>query len=129
MRFYFSVAIVVFSIGCGDSENDSGEPQESVKESPREVINKQAETITKAITSHILKNGFAPDTINGLVTLPNDTKQEEWNGPFLNDSNAIVDPWGNNYRYDMTDKFKVIVESAGEDGEFDTEDDIKIVEK
>jgi hypothetical protein len=41
---------------------------------------------------------------------------------------ALVDPWGNNYRYQCPGKHNRTsfdLQSAGPDGEYDTEDDIK----
>lgn len=46
-----------------------------------------------------------------------------WKGPYLQ-KEIDADPWGTPYRYRIIDN-KPVVDSAGPDGKFDTEDDIK----
>ncbi len=71
-----------------------------------------------AVKSYYLKHAKYPESIN-VLTMEQDNEGE----PFL--EGDLVDPWGNELRYEKNGKKRPKITSAGPDGEFDTYDDIK----
>ena len=80
----------------------------------RELIN----NVGVAVKGYYLKHSKYPDDLNKLVEEVNDEGE-----PYL--EGDIVDPWGNDLRYEKPSKGKrLMIISNGPDGEPDTEDDI-----
>ena len=49
----------------------------------------------------------------------------EGDDPILESDKPLYDPWDNKYELEMKGKNRLIIKSAGPDGEFGTEDDIR----
>lgn len=62
----------------------------------------QIETLSLALDSYYMDNGFYPTTEQGLLSLwekPSLTPEPEfWNGPYISKS-LPKDPWGTEYKY------------------------------
>lgn len=72
--------------------------------------------------------GTYPTPDSGLVALLKDPGVPHWNGPYYFRSLLPRDPWEHPYRYALADGH-AIVQSAGPDGSFDTDDDIDAMSK
>lgn len=60
----------------------------------------EIETIGAALDLYRLHIGHYPGTDEGLTSLVEPpSNQEDWNGPYLKNSDGILDPWGRPYRY------------------------------
>lgn len=81
----------------------------------REAVN----NIKGAVTNYYLQNKKYPSDLQALVTASGDDEPVLEGG-----EGALEDPWGNDYRYERSGK-KVVVMSAGPDGDFGTDDDIR----
>ena len=76
-------------------------------------------------------NGY-PTTEEGLVSLielPSESEREDqWSGPYLDETSVPTDPWGNEYQYEYPPSRNQIdrpdIWSFGPDGEDGTDDDI-----
>jgi hypothetical protein len=68
--------------------------------------------------------GLNPPQSAGLNALIINPGVSVWTGPYLKPAVIPVDPWGVPYRYRLKGEVP-IVDSAGPDKIFDTEDDIK----
>lgn len=81
----------------------------------REAVN----NIKGAVTNYYLQNKKYPSGLNDLISASGDDE------PILEGGEgALEDPWGNDYRYERNGK-RVVVMSAGPDGDFGTDDDIR----
>ena len=76
-------------------------------------------SISEAVTSYYIKNKKLPTDLNKLVEGSDDDP------PILEGGEGVlVDPWDNEYKYEQKGKRFYII-SAGPDGEFGTEDDVR----
>lgn len=76
--------------------------------------------IEMAVKMYEVDNGKYPASLQNLLTRGS---EPNWNGPYL-DKGLPKDPWGNDFQYNGSkDGFTVV--SAGPDGSFGTEDDVK----
>jgi len=82
----------------------------------REGVN----NIKAAILTYNIHYSKYPTALSDLVTAKSDDDEPVLSGG----DGALVDPWNTEYRYERKGK-KILVVSAGPDGEFDTEDDIR----
>jgi general secretion pathway protein G len=81
----------------------------ALSESEQWEIGQDLSAVTAQIEQYRQDNGFLPADL-GVLEL---------------ESDVIVDPWGNDYRYHFIDEdpgYKLV--SAGEDGQFGTDDDV-----
>lgn len=81
--------------------------------------------IGMAVSLYELDNGQYPQSLQGLLTQPGGAAN--WNGPYLEDEDLPVDPWGNPfvYRYPGSRGPKFYdLKSLGPDGT-ESGDDIK----
>ena len=77
------------------------------------------QTVNEAVTSYYIKNKKMPGSLAQL------TEGNDDDPPILEGGDkAINDPWDNELRYEQKGKRFVVI-SAGPDGEFGTEDDIR----
>lgn len=77
------------------------------------------QTVNEAVTSYYIKNKKMPSSLAQL------TEGNDDDPPILEGGDkAINDPWDNELRYEQKGKRFVVI-SAGPDGEFGTEDDIR----
>ena len=77
------------------------------------------EAIGLAVNMYEVDNGKFPDSLQNLLTKGGEIN---WNGPYLEKSTK--DPWGNDFQYTKNGNSYTIV-SAGPDGTFGSEDDVK----
>lgn len=77
------------------------------------------DTIKGAITNYNISKKKLPNDLKALIDASGDEE------PFLEGGEgALYDPWDNEYKLEVKGK-KFVVISAGPDGEFSTEDDIR----
>lgn len=77
------------------------------------------QAVSEAVTSYYIKNKKMPSSLSQLVEGSDDDP------PIIDGGEkAINDPWDNELRYEQRGKRFVVI-SAGPDGEFGTEDDIR----
>ena len=80
----------------------------------KEAVN----NIKAAVTNYYLQYKKYPSDLSALIEAKGDDE------PVLDGGEgALEDPWGTEYRYEHKGK-KILIVSAGPDGEFDTDDDI-----
>ena len=83
----------------------------------------QVENIEGAIKFYKLNLNTAPESLDNLLTQPSDDKGNKWKGPYLEEESIPLDPWENEYQYEVNGaNFKIW--SMGPDGASGTEDDI-----
>jgi len=73
--------------------------------------------------------GRYPQSTEGLQSLINNPRTNNWKGPYLKSSSIPLDPWGNEYKYSYPSElsgseFLYDIVSAGADGTFGNEDDV-----
>ncbi len=82
----------------------------------------------QALDLYKLDTGSYPTTEQGLEALvaPPTTPPvpAKWNGPYLKQKQAPLDPWGNLYVYE-SDGEDYVLFSVGKDGQRETEDDVR----
>lgn len=84
----------------------------------------QIRGLRAALDLYLLDTGRYPTQAEGLAALveaPRDAAG--WRGPYLQDPAVPADPWGNAYRYSLTDRGRPVVVSLGADGEAGGEGD------
>ena len=84
----------------------------------------QIEVVAQALERYKLHNYFYPSEELGLQALwqmPSNARL--WRGPYV-DPKQTTDPWGQALRYQKTEQDGFELQSAGEDQEFDTDDDL-----
>ena len=63
--------------------------------------------------------------LQAMVVAPADLKNpERWNGSYLQGNTIPLDPWDNEYQYELMDTENYRITSAGPDGQMGTDDDI-----
>lgn len=69
----------------------------ALKESQRSVAETQVKgPLTQAVTMYSLKhNNRFPESLQVLL------QKDEFGGPYLENADAIIDPWGQPYQYDL----------------------------
>lgn len=92
---------------------------ENLKKANVTAAQASVKSLSEAVTSYYIKNKKLP---TDLVKL---TEGSDDDPPILEGGEgALIDPWDNEYKFEIHGKRFVII-SAGEDGEFGTEDDIR----
>jgi general secretion pathway protein G len=77
------------------------------------------DNLKAAVVTYNIEKGKYPSDLKALVDASGD------DGPVVEGGdNALYDPWGVEYKYERKGK-KIVVISAGPDGEFGGEDDIR----
>ena len=90
-----------------------------VKESRIETTRLLISNVELALQTYNMKHGKYPDSLEVLTQAP-----DEDSDPLLD--GEPVDPWGNELKYEKpSGKKRPIIISAGPDGEFGNDDDIK----
>ena len=87
--------------------------------------------IAKQITKYNFDNGVLPEELADLVSreVPASLEMEEkdWKGPYIEDSESLIDPWGTEYQYRAPGEVNedgYDLWSNGPDKEEGTEDDL-----
>src|SRR5690554_1794159 len=66
----------------------------------RSAAQTQISNFASALDTYRLDVGRYPDSLQGLVS--NDRGSARWSGPYLRSDAIPLDPWGNEYRYQVT---------------------------
>ncbi len=80
--------------------------------------------IEKALVSYSRDCGAPPTEEQTLGALIDNPGTETWNGPYLQ-LEALIDPWGTAFRYQLADSQPRIT-SPGPDRQHDTDDDVHV---
>ena len=84
----------------------------------------EIQSLEKACTAYRLNVGTFPQKLDDLFSPPNGLSQAQWGGPFL-EKEVKADPWQRAYTYSADEAMgKVIIRSAGPDGQAGTPDDV-----
>ena len=104
------LALVAALIGCEKKnvENRSDKESRSL-EAARELI----KSVEIALKMYNMKHGKFPDSFDAL---------KDKSDPLL--EGDLVDPWGNELRYEKRGKRRPLIRSAGPDGKMGTDDDL-----
>jgi general secretion pathway protein G len=92
-----------------------------VGQSKQAVAKSNAEAIAQAVTAYMLDCG-APEpgaTLSILMERPASVAEGAWKGPYLNNSDQLRDPWGNEYHLVVPGQVNVDFDivSYGKDGQ------------
>ena len=79
------------------------------------------EAIRMAVKMYEVDTGKYPSSLQNLISKGS---ENNWNGPYLEKAEIPKDPWGNEFQYSVQGG-QFTVTSAGLDGTFGTEDDVK----
>ncbi|RCS54328.1 type II secretion system protein GspG [Bremerella cremea] len=83
----------------------------------------QVGLIDNAVQVYQLDMNKPPATLENLISQPSDDKNGKWKGPYWEKDTMPIDPWDNEYQYEVTGAtYKVW--SMGPDGASGTDDDI-----
>lgn len=83
----------------------------------------QAGNLDGAVKLYQLNMNRPPAELEALITQPSDDQNNRWKGPYWEDATIPLDPWDNEYQYEVTGaSYKIW--SMGPDGASGTEDDI-----
>ena len=75
----------------------------------------QVQTVQSAVTAYYMKYKKMPSNLQALV---------EGDDPILEGGDAaILDPWGNELKFEIKNKQRCVIISSGRDGEFGNDDD------
>ena len=80
--------------------------------------------VCTAIDMFEIDTGRYPTQEEGLKVLVNNPGGTQWHGPYIRGDGPPPDAWGTPLRYTVHNN-AYVVESAGADGRFGTQDDIK----
>lgn len=84
----------------------------------------EIQSLEKACTAYRLNVGTFPQKLDDLYEPPNGLSRTKWGGPFL-EKPVKADPWQRAYTYTPDEvQGKVVIRSAGPDGQAGTEDDV-----
>lgn len=79
----------------------------------------QIRNIESALELFYVDNGRYPTGEEGLAALTTaPSSATRWNGPYLKNATALVDPWGRPYLYEPVDQ-SLVIRSYGRDGKPD----------
>ncbi len=83
----------------------------------------QVGLIDNAVKMYQLNMNKPPASLDNLINQPSDDKNGKWQGPYWEDTTMPIDPWDNEYQYEVTGaSYKIW--SMGPDGASGTDDDI-----
>ena len=122
-----ALAVIVVAClcgGCGDDHNPLALVQKAVMKNVQEANITAAKSSVMCIKEAVVMYGllYGGKLPNSLRDLIDDSNGKE--PILLGGTGTIVDPWGNEYKLEKDGKRYAII-SAGPDGIFDTEDDIR----
>lgn len=90
MEMLVVVAILVVLAGIGGYYY-----LQHVDDAKKDAAAMQVKTLTKAAQAYKLHNDDFPQSLDQLLV-----KSPSGKGPYLEDADALIDPWGQPYRYD-----------------------------
>lgn len=93
------------------------------KQALEKAAKTQVEGIENAIKVYRLNMNKVPETLDDLLTQPSGDKNNKWKGPYLEGESVPLDPWDNEYQYEVSGADGKVW-SMGPDGASGTEDDI-----
>ena len=56
-------------------------------------------TIKLEVNNFMVKTGKAPQSLKDLVRKPADITKRQWGGPYVEEEDSLIDPWGNPFGY------------------------------
>ena len=84
----------------------------------------EIQTLANACKLYKLRLNAFPNTLQDLSSRPSGIDQNTWGGPFV-ETPIVNDPWNRPYKYTPNDATNtVLIQSAGPDGQFGSEDDV-----
>ena len=83
----------------------------------------QAGYLDGAVKLYQLHMSRPPADLNALISAPSDDKSGKWKGPYWEEETIPMDPWDNEYQYEVNGATYKIW-SMGPDGASGTDDDI-----
>ncbi|MBL8892276.1 MAG: type II secretion system protein GspG [Planctomycetaceae bacterium] len=113
-----AIIIVLAGIGVGammNAQDNASERQALVK----------AKGYAEACKMFKIDVGFFPSQLEDLAVRPQGVSERKWRRPYIDPPQVQPDPWNNPYRLESDPQNnRVIVFSAGLDGQIGTADDI-----
>lgn len=110
------VVAIIGILGAVAMTNFIGGTDDARESAARMAVN----NIDQAITMYKVKHAKLPTNLQALI----ETKSDDEEPMLKGGDGALEDPWGAEYKYETKGK-KFVVISAGPDGQFNTEDDIR----
>lgn len=92
---------------------------EHLKKANETAAKASVDSLKEAVTTYYINNSKLPTSLSQLVEGSDDKPAILEGG-----EGALIDPWNNEYKYETRGKRFTII-SAGPDGDFGTEDDIR----
>jgi general secretion pathway protein G len=90
----------------------------------RDATLNEIRTLSNACIMYKMRLQRFPAKLDDLFVQPQGLTSQEWRGPYLTDGDSL-DPWGNPFQYSADEaNDRVIISSAGPDGQAGTEDDV-----
>lgn len=89
----------------------------------------QMQSIQQAAQGYYFDTGQAPTSVNDLVQQPSGMSPQKWRGPYLEDGQVPMDPWGNQFRLEVSQgqnvrQMQIVVSSNGSNGMQGDQDDL-----
>ncbi len=133
-RFALILSVTVIFAGCSDEDepevSSAIDKYSDVEMQVRPLINRQG-IVVRALDKYEYFVGSFPSTEQGLDALIRRPKgladPKKWDGPYLDDPEKLIDPWGGKLQYKFpgdTKPKKYDLWSMGPDGQNGNEDDI-----
>jgi general secretion pathway protein G len=93
----------------------------------RNIAEGQIATLKSAVNMYTLHIGTPPNDLQSLLEAPPElSNPTKWQGPYLEESQLPLDPWNQDYQYEIIDaangKFRIW--TNGPDMQPDTQDDV-----
>ena len=81
-------------------------------------------TLANACKMYKIRLNTFPNSLQDLSNRPSGIDQNSWGGPFV-ETPIVNDPWNRPYKYTPNEANNtVLIQSAGPDGQFGSEDDV-----
>ena len=121
-EIWLGLLFAACTFGCVTDNPDSTSTSNSNAPGLKIVVEQDLKALEYWVLRHRLDTGKLPATLKSLMT--NDGV-EKWRGPYISNSNALVDLWGNDYVIESGGA-GFALKSGGPDGQLGTEDDISL---
>ena len=111
--------------GAGAADGIAQAPLNSASQSVGEMATRRKLlAVHKVCQQYRSTVGGWPNNLETLVECPSGMPQRMWKGPYLIDSDPLLDAWGTRLQYQTPTADRAIIISCGPDKEFGTEDDL-----